>query len=92
MKKARSKALKGEIRRIIQTYPEAKLVKNRLKLLRLALTDFYPVITGSVSKDTLELFLREALYCDRMIRRETEGQDTFEKKVLSQQFVVDEIM
>jgi hypothetical protein len=92
MKRTRSNNLKSSLQRVLEKYPESRSVKNRYKLMRIVLTDYYPIITGSVSKDTLELFLREVVFLDRQVRYATEGKEVLEKKILAQQFVVDEIM
>lgn len=90
MKTQRAKIYKKSLARLVDSYPEFKKVKNRYKLMRCVLQDYYPIITGSVSKDTLELFLREAVYIDRQIRHVTEDEDGETKEILSQEFVLEE--
>lgn len=91
MKKTRRNALKRSLAEAMKV-SEATLVTNRYKTMHWVLKDFYPIISGSVSKDTFREFLREVVYLDRQIRLNTEGKQKDEKQVLAEQFVVNEII
>lgn len=65
--------------------PDIKLVENRYTTLRLLLQKKYAPIMESVSPDTLLQFLRDTIYLDRELRRETEGLQEEEKTILSQE-------
>ena len=91
MKKTRRDSIKRSLANAIRTIPEATDVKNRYRLMSYILNDFYPIISGSVSRDTFKEFLREVVYLDRMIRKETQGKDEEEKTILSQDFQLKEL-
>lgn len=92
MKKTRRDVIKQRLSKTLKEFPEANLVKNRYKTMHWVLKDFYPIISGSVSQDTFRDFLREVVYLDRQVRLYTQGKQKEEKEVLSQDFVVKEII
>ena len=91
MKKTRRNSIKLSLSNALREIPEAKEVKNRYRLMLYVLTNYYPIITGSVSKDTFKEFLREVVYLDRQIRLNTSGVDTEKKEILSQDFQLKEL-
>ena len=91
MKKTRRNSIKLSLSNALKEIPEAKEVKNRYRLMLYVLTNYYPIITGSVSKDTFKEFLREVVYLDRQIRLNTSGVDTEKKEILSQDFQLKEL-
>ena len=90
MHKQRRDSLKKSLYASVAQIPEAKLTKNRYKLIHWVLKDYYPIVCGSVSPDTLREFLKTVVYLDRNVRWATEKYDKEEKTKLSQQFQVDE--
>lgn len=91
MKKTRRDSIKKSLSNALKEIPEAKEVKNRYRLMLYVLTNYYPIITGSVSKDTFKEFLREVVYLDRQIRLNTSGVDTEKKEILSQKFQIEDL-
>lgn len=79
-KLARFKSILAET---VQSNPEARLVKNRYRLIRKALMAEYPKTLGTVDKDTILELLRDVTYLDREVRLFTEGSDQEIKDLLS---------
>ena len=74
--------------------PESRLVKNRYKAIRALLKDKYPLIANNedISAVMLENLLKDAIYLDRQIRLDTEGEQELEKKILSQDYQLNELI
>lgn len=71
---------------LFELAPEMSLVKKRYDSLKLLLQEKYPFIK---EQENHIQFLKDVVYLDRLIRRETEDQEVEEKKILSEQYVVD---
>lgn len=83
---------KREVIKLVAENEDARLVKNRLKVLSFILSQEYPSLLENYSKESLIEILRDVLYIDRQIRRETIEFDQEQKKILSQQWVVDNLL
>lgn len=68
--------------RLYNAHPEAKLVKNRYRTLKALLKEKYPDIT--VDDGVIE-FMRDVVYLDREIRKDSEGMEQELKTILSQE-------
>ena len=66
--------------------PEMSLVTKRYDSLKLLLQEKYPFIK---EQENHIQFLKDVVYLDRLIRKETEDQEIEKKKILSEQYVVD---
>lgn len=64
---------------LLKEFPEMGEVKNRYKALRILLQKDYPLVVQSVSKDTLEEFIKDSDYLGRMLRQKTEDKEIEEK-------------
>ena len=71
--------------------PEARLVENRYRTLRYALLEAYPNLINGTDKEVMLRFLKDAVYLDRLIRKETEGEQPLKKKILSQEYIISEL-
>jgi len=74
--------------------PESRLVKNRYKAIRALLKDKYPLIANNedISAVMVENLLKDAIYLDRQIRLDTEGEQVLEKKILSQDYQLNNLV
>lgn len=73
-------------------HPASKLVKNRYKALVELLKERYPqIIDSDPQRKYIYDFLKDALYNDRKIRWETEDTDKETKKILSQDYQINEL-
>jgi len=74
--------------------PESRLVKNRYKAIRALLKDKYPLIANNedISAVMVENLLKDAIYLDRQIRLDTEGEQELEKKILSQDYQLNNLV
>lgn len=71
---------------LMKENPKARLVENRYRTLRHALYEEYQEIMDLISKDKMIEFLKDTIYLDRALRQLTEGIQTEEKKILSQEW------
>lgn len=83
-KLARFKAILAET---VQSTPEARLVKNRYRLIRKALMAEYPKTLGTIDKDTILELLRDCCYLDRIVRSITMGIEVDLKRSLEKEFI-----
>lgn len=85
----RTNRLKNVLRKLLDGKPESRLVKNKYRSIRAVLTEEYPGTLQIIPKDKLEEIIKSILYVDRMLRKETEGEEVEEKKILSQEFQIE---
>jgi len=71
---------------LFELAPEMSLVAKRYDSLKLLLQEKYPFIK---EQENHIQFLKDVVYLDRLIRKETEDQEIEKKKILSDQYVVD---
>lgn len=88
--KNKSEYYKRRMRNLFQAKPESKYVVNRHKTIRYTLLEKYPWLE-TVPKEELLTFLRETVYIDRLLRLQTEGIEPVTKKILSDQFIQEEL-
>lgn len=69
----------------------ARLVKNRYRTLRIAISAKYPNLVNGTDKEVMLNFLKDAIYLDRQLRKLTEGQEEETKEILSQNFQIEEL-
>ena len=72
-------------------FPEAKLVANRYKTLRKLPSDRFPELR-EIEKERLYEILFDTITLDRKIRLWTQGEEKEKKQLLSDQYVVDNIL
>ena len=74
--------------KLYNAIPEARKVKNRYKAIGALLKQKYPLIADNedISAVMVENLLKDAIYLDRQIRLDTEGEEELEKKILSQDY------
>lgn len=89
-KTQRQRRYKSLIKKQVDENPEARLVKNRHRLLRVVILDQY-LFFREVSKETAIEFLKDVTYIDRQIRKLTEGYDKENKKILSQKYQMEQL-
>lgn len=71
----------------ILSNPEAKLVKNRYRLMRKAILDQFPQTFEGISKETMLELLKDVCTLDRLLRKETEGSENTIKRNLEREFI-----
>ncbi len=87
--------LKARLVSLFQSNPEAKKVENRYRSIRVLLELEYPLlfeVIKDVPKDTILKFLKDTVYLDRQVRLFSEGSEKEKKQILSDDFVVKEII
>ena len=84
------KALTEDLEEVLRNLPEAGLVRNRYRTLRMALNKKYTGIISNVSKPVMITFLRDVVYLDRKLRKLTEGKEEELKEELSEEFQLQE--
>lgn len=88
--KNRSEYYKRRMKKLFEDAPESKYVRNRHRTTRYILLEKYKWIEN-IPKDEMLTFLRESVYVERILRLETESIEPTTKKILSQQFIVEEL-
>jgi hypothetical protein len=88
MKRSKENVIYWEKRidKLFELDPKYKSVKSRYDSLKLLLQEKYPFIK---EQENHIQFLKDVVYLDRLIRKETEDQEVEEKQILSEQYVVD---
>lgn len=76
------------IKDMFESVPDSNLVENRYRALRFLLKPKYPQLMD-IPQETLIEILRDAVYLDRKLRKETEGQQVEEKKILEDEWLVE---
>lgn len=79
---------KEYIKRILDIYPEGGNTKNKYKVITLAIVEMHPELKAIPNKQLLDIFY-DVINADRDWRKLTEGENKEEKKILSQQWVID---
>lgn len=78
---------KSSLTKLLVEKPEARLVKNKYKVLKTLLANEWSnSMKSGFTSENMESFLQDVTYCDRMLRKHTEGDDDETKEVLSQDF------
>lgn len=90
-KTIRQDTYKKSLTSLLDSNPEAHLVKNRYKVMMYLLNKEWSNLLSQTDKEVMKEFLKDVIYCDRKIRLETEGDDEEEKEILSQEFQVEEL-
>lgn len=78
------------MKKLFEDAPESKYVRNRHRTVRYCLLEKYPWIE-TIPKEQMLTFLRETVYIERILRLETENIEKQTKKILSDQFVAEEL-
>lgn len=81
----RQRKFKSTLRKLVQINNDARKVSERYRVMRYLLQEEYPHLIGTISKDSMYEFLRDVVYIDRQIRKETEGYDSEQKEILAQE-------
>ena len=71
--------------RLYKAHPESRLVKNRYKTLKALIEKRYPV-----NEDMYDI-IKDAIYLDRQIRKDTEDDEVEKKVILSQEYQLNEL-
>lgn len=88
--KTKSEYYKRRMNKLFELKPESRYVRERYRTIRYNLIEKYPWIE-TIPKEEMLTFLRESVYIDRLLRLQTEGIEPTTKKILSQQFVINEL-
>ncbi len=88
--KTKSEYYKLRMEKLFEASPDSKFVRNRHRVLRYTLLEKYPWIEN-IPKEEMITFLKETVYIDRLIRLKTEGVEPVTKKILSDQFIQQEL-
>jgi len=71
--------------KLLESNEQAHKVEERYRVMMYLLNKEWSNLISTVDKETMKEFLRDAIYCDRKIRLETEGEQEELKEVLSQE-------
>jgi hypothetical protein len=87
IRKEKSEYYYRRLHKLFETEPSSKTVEKRYRTLRYVLLEKHPFIEA-IGKDTFCEFLKEAVFIDRIIRRETENLQIPLKRQLSDEFII----
>jgi len=87
--KQNSEYWERRMHKLLDDYPESRLVKHRYRSLRWFLLEKYPLIMESVGRDAMCDFLKDVVYLDRELRKKTEGEENELKQNLAQEKVIE---
>jgi len=71
--------------------PLARKLKNRKKLIQKCISKLYPESLEGIPEEKLERILADAISLDRKARKATQDEEVEEKKILSQQWQLDNL-
>ena len=89
--KKRREAFKKSLASLMDNKPEAKLVENRYRAIKYVLRPYFPTLFTTLSEDAITQLLQDVVYLDRQVRKETEGIEDEKKKILSQEYQLQEL-
>ncbi len=90
-KTIRQENYKKALAKQVETNSNAREVAKRYKLMIYLLDkEWSNTLIKMGQVDLIEKFLQDVVYVDRAIRKATEGSDTLQKKILSQEFQLKE--
>jgi len=84
MQSKSQKKIATTLENLLQQFPEAGLVENRYRSLRVVLKKHWKFVETVDQKDMIN-FLKDVVYLDRRIRLATEGQQDELKQQLSEE-------
>lgn len=90
-KTLRREKYKSSLTKLLAERPEANKVDERYRVMRYVLNSEWTNLVNSVDKEVMYKFLQDVVYVDRLIRKQTEGQDNEQKTILSQEFQLEEL-
>lgn len=88
--KNKSEYYKRRMAKLFEEVPDSKYVRNRYRTLRYLALEKH-LFMEQVPKDKMIEFLREIVYLDRLLRLNNEYLEKSTKKILSDQFVQQEL-
>lgn len=88
-KTRRRETYKKTVKNLLEVDPKARTIAQKYRVLAYTLSKEWP--SKVEASESFKSFLQDVVYIDRMIRKATEGEDEFNKKVASQQFIIDEL-
>ncbi len=81
----RKKSIKKSLNELLDKYPDAHKVSERYRLMRAVLSEEYGNLIENTSRELMMQFLKDVVYLDRQVRKETEGEETEEKHLLAKE-------
>ena len=87
----RKETYKTELARTLELNPAFGELKYRYKLMLWLLMKEWSNTLGKIEKEVMMKILKDAIYIDRKIRKETEGEEEELKEILSQDFQIREL-
>lgn len=88
MQSRRQKSIAEDLVEVLKIAPEASLVENKYRTLRITLKRSNPILE-TLDKDVVIKLLKDAIYLDRKLRQLTEGMQEKLKKQLSEEKMVE---
>jgi mannose/cellobiose epimerase-like protein (N-acyl-D-glucosamine 2-epimerase family) len=88
-KTTRQDTYKKSLTSLLDSNPEAHLVKNRYKVMMYLLNKEWSNLLSQTDKEVMKEFLKDVIYCDRTIRKHTENTEIETKNILSQKFQIE---
>lgn len=90
-KTLRRETYKKTLKDLLEGHPEASKVKEKYRVLMYLLSREWKNLILSRENETMKDFLKDVIYADRLIRKQTEDIDEEEKEILSQEFQLNEL-
>ncbi len=84
-KTLRRDSYKNSLKELFENRPDAKLVKNKYRAMRFILKSEWSNLLSQIEPASMENFLQDVTYVDRLIRKETEGVDQDIKDILEEE-------
>ncbi len=82
---------KAILKKLVESNEDACKVSERYRVMRFVLGLHWQNFLKAHDKTTWDNFLKDVVYIDRMIRKETHGKEKELKKILSQDFQLKEL-
>lgn len=79
------------IEKLLANIPESRLTKNRYRVIKFILQNYFPKLYELYPEETLIQLFKDVIYIDRKHRKLTEGNEDELKKVLSQEYQIKEL-
>lgn len=82
--------LKSNLKRVLVN-PKARLIENKYKAIRQTLVELHPHFAKQLSPEQLLTIVEDSISLDRYWRLETQEEQKEEKKILSEQWQLDNL-
>ena len=84
----RQEHYKSKLTEVVEKDLDARLVVNRYRLMKYLLHKEWSNLMQGINSEALDGFLKDVVYLDRKIREATEPYDQENKKILEQEYLL----